>query len=183
MTAQMKQKGFDADDSSVPRVCQLTVEILAVKTVNNSLLKHMNPVSTSVPGVTVTAAIEVKDSQGKHIYKKEFKGEADVAPYTMEKSTTKSNKLALNTRARVVAGDLVQTDEVRSRGSYLSQHDLRLHFGLAQHGKADKVEIRWPSGAAEALTNLEADRFYCVKDGAGVVPCASIRPTSAPTSK
>ena len=89
---------------------------------------------------------------------------------------TKSNKQALNTRARVVAGDLVQTDEVRSSGSYLSQHDLRLHFGLAQHGQADKVEIRWPSGAAETLTNLEADRFYCVKEGAGVVPCASIRP-------
>jgi hypothetical protein len=102
---------------------------------------------------------------------------------SFEFAGTKSNKQALNTRARVVAGDLVQTDEVRSSGSYLSQHDLRLHFGLAQHGHADKVEIRWPSGAAETLTNLEADRFYCVKEGAGVVPCASIRPTSTPTSK
>ena len=96
---------------------------------------------------------------------------------------TKSNKQALNTRAKVIAGDLAQTDEVRSGGSYLSQHDLRLHFGLGDHRQADKVEIRWPSGATEVLTNLDADRFYCVKEGAGVVPCASIRPTATPTPK
>jgi hypothetical protein len=87
------------------------------------------------------------------------------------------DKLALNARVRITAGDLIQTDEVRSSGSYLSQNDLRLHFGLAAHHRADKVEIFWPSGAAETLTGLDADRFYCVKEGSGAVPCASIRPT------
>jgi enediyne biosynthesis protein E4 len=89
------------------------------------------------------------------------------------------DKLALNARVRITAGDLIQTDEVRSSGSYLSQNDLRLHFGLAAHRRADKVEIFWPSGARETLTGLDADRFYCIKEGSGAVPCASIRPTSA----
>lgn len=87
------------------------------------------------------------------------------------------DKMALNARVRITAGDLIQTDEVRSSGSYLSQNDLRLHFGLAAHRRADKVEIFWPSGAREMLTGLDADRFYCIKEGSGKVPCASIRPT------
>jgi len=102
---------------------------------------------------------------------------------SFELAGTKSNKLALNARVKVTAGDLPQTDEVRSGGSYLSQGDLRLHFGLGDRRRADKVEISWPSGGAEVLTNLEADRFYCVKEGAGVVPCADIRPTAARTPK
>src|SRR3954462_590377 len=95
---------------------------------------------------------------------------------------TAGDKLALNARVKVVAA-FAQTDEVRSGGSYLSQNDLRLHFGLGDHRQAGKVEIFWPSGGAEALTNLQADRFYCVKEGAGVVPCPSIRPTATPTRK
>jgi enediyne biosynthesis protein E4 len=102
---------------------------------------------------------------------------------SLELGGTKSNRLALNARVKVTAGELAQTDEVRSSGSYLSQSDLRLHFGLADHRRADKVEIFWPSGTTEALTNLESDRFYCVKEGLGVVPCAAIRPTPAPTPK
>jgi len=96
---------------------------------------------------------------------------------------TRSNKMALNTRIKVTAGDLAQTDEVRSGGSYLSQSDLRLHFGLEDHRQADKVEIFWPSGGTETLANLAADRFYCVKEGAGVVPCNSIRPAAVPAPK
>jgi len=102
---------------------------------------------------------------------------------SLELAGTKSNRLALNARVRITAGELAQTDEVRSSGSYLSQSDLRLHFGLADHLRADKVEIFWPSGATEAVTNLESDRFYCVKEGSGVVPCAAIRPTAAAKPK
>jgi enediyne biosynthesis protein E4 len=80
-----------------------------------------------------------------------------------------SNKLALNARVRVTAGDLVQLDEVLSGGSYLSQSDLRLHFGLGSHDKADKVEVIWPTGKVESLANLPADRFYIIREGDGVV--------------
>jgi len=80
----------------------------------------------------------------------------------------KSNRLALNARVRVTAGDLVQLEEVLSGGSYLSQHDLRLHFGLGTHDHVNKAEIIWPTGKVETLTNLQADRFYSVREGAGI---------------
>jgi enediyne biosynthesis protein E4 len=88
---------------------------------------------------------------------------------SFELHSAKGNLLALNARVKVTAGDLVQTDEVRSGGSYLSQNDLRLHFGLGSHLRAEKVEITWPSGAKEALNNLAVDRFYAVQEGKGVI--------------
>ena len=81
----------------------------------------------------------------------------------------KSNRLALNARVRATAGDLVQLGEVISGGSYLSQSDLRIHFGLGDHQRVDKAEVLWPDGKVETLTNLIADRFYYVREGAGVV--------------
>jgi hypothetical protein len=81
----------------------------------------------------------------------------------------KCNRLALNAKVRAIAGDLVQTGEVLSGGSYLSQSDLRLHFGLGKHASLDRVEVDWPDGSKETLSNLSADRFYVVRQGAGVV--------------
>ncbi len=81
----------------------------------------------------------------------------------------KSNRLALNARVRATAGSLVQLGEVLSSGSYLSQSDLRIHFGLGEHQRVDKVEVIWPNGKVETLANLAADRFYSVREGAGVV--------------
>jgi hypothetical protein len=95
-----------------------------------------------------------------------------------ELAGTKSNKLALNARVKVTCGDLAQSDEVRSSGSYLSQSDLRLHFGLSGCRQVDKADIYWPSGAMQSLTNLEADRMYCIKESAGVAACDSVRPRS-----
>jgi hypothetical protein len=86
----------------------------------------------------------------------------------------KSNRLALNARVRATAGDLVQLGEVLSGGSYLSQHDLRIHFGLGSHGRLDRAEILWPNGKKEILADLAADRFYIVREGEGVV---SSKPT------
>ena len=54
---------------------------------------------------------------------------------------------------------MVQTSEVQSGGSYLSQSDLRLQFGIGPGDHADKVEVFWPSGLVETFTNLAADRF------------------------
>jgi enediyne biosynthesis protein E4 len=82
---------------------------------------------------------------------------------------TKSNRLALNARIKATAGGLVETDQLLSGGSYLSQSDLRIHFGLAGHDRVDKAEVTWPSGKVETLTNLVADRFYKVKEGQGIV--------------
>jgi hypothetical protein len=81
----------------------------------------------------------------------------------------KSNRLALNARVRVTAGGQFQLGEVVSGGSYLSQHDLRIHFGLGSQARVDKAEVLWPNGKVETLTNLAADRFYSVREGAGIV--------------
>jgi hypothetical protein len=77
---------------------------------------------------------------------------------------TRSNRLALNARVKATAGDLVQTGEILSGGSYLSQNDLRVHFGLGNKEHVDKVEILWPNGKTEVRTNLAADRFYTIRE-------------------
>jgi enediyne biosynthesis protein E4 len=95
---------------------------------------------------------------------------------SFELEGTKSNRFALNARVKMTAGDLVQASEVQSGGSYLSQHDLRIHFGLGSRERVDKVEILWPARKTEVLTDLAADHFYSVKEGEGIVPAERIRP-------
>jgi enediyne biosynthesis protein E4 len=87
---------------------------------------------------------------------------------------TESNRLALNARIRVTSGNLVQSSEVLSGGSYLSQNDLRIHFGLGARDTVDRVEILWPTGKTETLTSLAANHFYCLKEGKGVVPAETL---------
>jgi enediyne biosynthesis protein E4 len=95
----------------------------------------------------------------------------------LELAGTKSNRLAIGARIKIIAGGVTQTDEIHSGGSYLSQNDLRLHFGVGASVKVDKVEIHWLSGATETLENLPADKFYSVLEGKGVVSAEHIRPT------
>ncbi|MFI5071459.1 MAG: ASPIC/UnbV domain-containing protein, partial [Terriglobales bacterium] len=87
---------------------------------------------------------------------------------------------ALNARVRATAGGLVQLGEVISGGSYLSQNDLRIHFGLGEHDRVDNAKVFWPDGRVETLTNLIADRFYSVREGQGVV---STKPPAAEQAK
>ncbi len=95
---------------------------------------------------------------------------------TFELAGTRSNRLALGARVTIVAGGVTQTDEVRSGGSYLSQSDLRVHFGLAKATKIDSVEVRWPSGKIETLEDLPANRFYTLLEGSGQVNAERIHP-------
>ncbi len=81
---------------------------------------------------------------------------------------TKSNKAAIGARVTVKAGSLVQIDEVRGGASYLSQNDLRLHFGLGANDKMSEVSLRWPNGETEVLRNIAADFIYTIVEGAGV---------------
>jgi hypothetical protein len=80
---------------------------------------------------------------------------------------TKSNRSAIGARVYCVTGKRKQMDEVRSGGSYISQSDLRIHFGLAKAETAD-IEIHWPSGQVDKLPALGANRIYTVVEGKGV---------------
>lgn len=97
---------------------------------------------------------------------------------SFELQGTQSNRLALNARVKITSGSLVQMGEVLSGGSYLSQNDLRVHFGLAAATKVDSVEIRWPSGTVDHLKDLSADKFYGIVEGKGIVSAEQVRPAS-----
>ena len=88
---------------------------------------------------------------------------------SFELAGTRSNRLALNTRVRISAAGMTQTDEVHSGGSYLSQNDLRLHFGLGSAEKVDSVEIRWSSNRRPP-DRPRRQQIYSVQEGSGIVP-------------
>jgi hypothetical protein len=94
---------------------------------------------------------------------------------SLELVGTRSNRLAIGAKVKAVSGNLVQVDEVRSGGSYLSQNDLRIHFGLGDATQVDRVEIRWPAGATETLRNIRSDRSYVIREGSGIVKPESNR--------
>jgi hypothetical protein len=77
----------------------------------------------------------------------------------------KGNRDAFGARVKVTAGDLVQVDERRSGGSYLSQNDTRLHFGLGTHTKADTIEVQWPGGGADTVKDVDANQFITITEG------------------
>jgi hypothetical protein len=87
----------------------------------------------------------------------------------VELQGAKSNRSAIGARVTLITRKLRQTDEVRSGGSYVSQSDFRLHFGLGAEIKADEIEIRWPGGAVERLHNVAAGQCIRVREGAGIV--------------
>ena len=95
---------------------------------------------------------------------------------SFELAGTKSNRMAIGARLKLVAGGMTQTDEIHSGGSYLSQSDVRVHFGVGSATKIDSLEIRWPSGQVDTIKDLDADKFYSVLEGQGIVPPEKIRP-------
>jgi hypothetical protein len=92
----------------------------------------------------------------------------------------KSNRAAIGARATVTAGNLVQMGEVRSGGSYLSQNDLRLHFGLASNTTMSTVEISWPSGQKDTLHDLAADFIYTIEEGSRIRSKQAFAATDCP---
>ena len=81
----------------------------------------------------------------------------------------KANRSAIGARLTLTVGQRRQLREVQSGSSYLAQNDLRAHFGLGQAARADRLEIRWPSGATEIVESLAANHVFTVREGKGVV--------------
>ncbi len=82
---------------------------------------------------------------------------------------TKSNRDGLGTVVKLSAGSDTQTKTLTSGSSYLSSSELVLTFGLGAHAQADSIEIHWPSGQTDRLTNVRADQIIRVKESSGVV--------------
>jgi hypothetical protein len=87
---------------------------------------------------------------------------------------TKSNRAAIGARVTIHAGGMTQFDEVRGGGSYLSQNDLRLHFGLGSAMKIDSLEVRWPTGKTESFKDVAADKIYAITEGQGIKETAAL---------
>jgi hypothetical protein len=81
----------------------------------------------------------------------------------------KGNRDGIGARVKVVSGDLVQLGEVHSGGSYISQSDLRLHFGLEKRTKIDLIEVRWPGGAVDKIAGAGVNRILTLSEGRGLV--------------
>jgi hypothetical protein len=79
---------------------------------------------------------------------------------------TASNRSAIGAKVELLTGTHIQTAEVRSGGSYLSQSDLRLHFGIGAASSIDKIRITWPDGAKQEMQNQAPDRILVITEPA-----------------
>jgi hypothetical protein len=86
---------------------------------------------------------------------------------TLKLVGTHSNRSAIGALVRIVTADGEQRQEVRGGGSYYSQNDLRLHFGLGAARAIDSVIVRWPNGREETWTTIAIDRSHTLTEGAG----------------
>jgi hypothetical protein len=80
---------------------------------------------------------------------------------------TRSNRDGIGAKIIVTIGKRRMIDEVRSGSSYISQSDIRVHFGFGSATKADSIEVRWPSGLVEHYGDLPADTMHTLKEGSG----------------
>lgn len=77
---------------------------------------------------------------------------------------TRSNRTAIGARIALKAGERRQIREVQSGASYLSQNDLRQHFGLGKATRVEEIEVRWPSGQVDRVRDVPADQFLTLKE-------------------
>ncbi|HJR61598.1 MAG TPA: CRTAC1 family protein [Vicinamibacterales bacterium] len=80
---------------------------------------------------------------------------------------TRSNRSAIGARVRLVTSEGRQVQEVRGGGSYYSQNDLRVHFGIGKSTGVERLEIRWPNGMEETWVDVGVDRIITLKEGSG----------------
>ncbi|HEY1732641.1 MAG TPA: CRTAC1 family protein [Terriglobales bacterium] len=89
-----------------------------------------------------------------------------------------SNREAVGARVSVITAKMRQVDEVRAGGSYLSTNDSRLHFGLGPDATIKEIDIEWPRGRKEKLTNVAADAIYTIEEGKGITNTVPLPPPS-----
>src|SRR6266576_3422939 len=83
---------------------------------------------------------------------------------------TKSNRDGIGASLKLNSQGVVQYEQARGGMGYMSASDPRIHFGLGDRTKIDSLEITWPSGQVQKLTDVPVDQIIAVKEGTGIVP-------------
>jgi hypothetical protein len=102
------------------------------------------------------------------LFRNEATGEATNRSLRLKLVGTKSNRDGIGATAHVTTADGTQTEMMRSGSSYLSASELVLTFGIGRQDKANKIEIRWPSGQIDRLSNVAAGQTITVTEGKGI---------------
>jgi len=91
---------------------------------------------------------------------------------TVQLIGTKSNRDGTGASLKLTSEGFVHVEQAKGGGSYMSASDPRIHFGLGKHTKIESLEITWPSGQVDRLSDLPVDKIVTVKEGTGIVPRA-----------
>jgi hypothetical protein len=83
---------------------------------------------------------------------------------------TRSNRDGLGSSLKLTSEGVAHVEQSKGGMSYMSANDPRIHFGLGKRAKIESLEITWPSGQVDRLTNVPIDRIIAVKEGTGIVP-------------
>jgi hypothetical protein len=82
---------------------------------------------------------------------------------------TQSNRDGIGSSLKLVSEGFVEVEQAKGGTSYMSASDPRIHFGLGKRTRIDSLEVSWPSGHVDRLTNVPVDQIIAVKEGAGIV--------------
>lgn len=85
---------------------------------------------------------------------------------------TRSNRDGIGASLKLTSEGFVQVEQAKGGMGYMSASDPRIHFGLGKRAKIEWLEITWPSGQVDRLSDVPIDRLIAVKEGAGIVPHA-----------
>jgi hypothetical protein len=83
---------------------------------------------------------------------------------------TKSNRDGVGASLKLTSEGFVHVEQAKGGMSYMSASDPRIQFGLGKRTKIDSLEITWPSGQVDRLTNVPIDQIIAIKEGTGIVP-------------
>ena len=89
---------------------------------------------------------------------------------TVQLVGTKSNRDGIGASLKLTSEGVVQVEQAKGGMSYMSASDPRIHFGLGKRAKIASLEITWPSGRVDRLTNIPVNQIITVKEGAGIIP-------------
>jgi hypothetical protein len=82
---------------------------------------------------------------------------------------SRGNSMGVGARIRVTTAARTQLRDVKAGSSYLSQNDLRAHFGLGSATTVDRIEVQWPTGESDTIKSVAANQIVTIQQGAGLV--------------